>query len=806
MMRIFINSTEITNFNLEVPFTDTLDKTLDAFSFIIRSTSERSFSKYSRVRIVDSAINFEKILALQSYTSKLEGNTWIYNINCISPTKILENIVINGMADTYEDNPNHTGHYLGQQLSRIVAKINKQSMWENGNFYTAISIRPHLQSWVSNKDGSNFKWEGLVTAREILDDILEKVDSYVVVTDFEVFVNAIDGTSYIPNIYIDYVRMNGADINDLTDLDYEIGRGTTMTAALQNIDNTLPDDYKIANYEEYNESEYDISKITTNISNSIPNNYLTTGWTKARSESLGVWTSKNVCLVTDEPIYDVDKENFCLLTRCQVSINYVNWVNPDNPSSYTIEQEPPVRWFGFPLPIGDYIYEKAEYDNLPESEQRKALYFERGKKNIYGFTNMYKDNVVGQFNFTAINNIINDIMSEGLESNYLYQDFSPSYWFADYIQDIGDIQETYPNLYEILNDGTSFLVADVDSDNSNRVISYQLKHDILMSGNIYASVKNDRSVGSISTIYINSMSSNIEDMLFSVRYIPYVDTVIKSTKKDNDNYIKEPGYTHGLSILQNQTSQTLDLNKFCNYQQSLINRLGERIAYLDVKINASKGSSLWPLGNFIRITPNNHTIGDCWKIVQRELTQYNENTYKVRYTLAKNFNGNNASIDMDRAKRTFDIPLDGYIDRYIYVKVPSSEDLSNYDAILTQCRDYNMNSCYSWNNITKFNSNNTAYYKSTYLDNYSANIYFTKIGSTKVNAPLRYCNDDGKLTDLNVALVSNLNINRTADLMKMPRVDTSVYYSMQKYSRTLFGVDKDKYEKLIIIFYQDIED
>lgn len=807
MMRIFIGQNEITNFHLEVPYTDTLDKTLDTFSFIIRDTNERTFQKYNRVRIVDSSINFEKIMALQSYTSKLEGNTWIYNIECISPTKILENIIINGMADTRSTSS------LKNQLTRIVSKINKQSIWENGDRYTTITVNQHLQTFLNNRSGRDFKWDGQVNAREIFDDFLRPLDAYVIVTDFEVntFVDMISGqtTRYIPNIYIDYVLMNGADIDDLTDLDHEIGRGTNIKTALQNIDNNLPDNYKIANFETLNDSEFDVSKVHSIAVNSVPDNYLTTGWTKARSESLGVWSSKNVCLITDEPIYDVDRDNFTAIVKCKMVVWYVDEVYDSYPWYHvTSATDPDFSWVGLVLPLGDYIYEKAEYDILPESVQRKALYFERGKKNIYGFTDMYKDNVVGQFDFTAIQNIISELENE-IGNEYFYTDWNPTRWYIDYCEDMTDVTGN-EQIFQV----GKFFNATLNGDNV--VTSYVLKDTLTPvnhSGFVFQEAENKnpnqlpgKHVGDIKTMQIYDLYSDLKSALYYCKYKPYVDSVVIANKKDNDGKNVDTGYTHGLSILQNQNSQNLDLNRFCNSQQSLINRLGERIAYLDLKINTSQGSTLWPLGDFIRVKPNanDSSLGDCWKIVQRELTQYNENTYKVRYTLAENFNANNASIDLDRTKRTFDIPLNGYVDRYILVKIPNDVDTSNFNSTLTRCTDYEGYTCYSWNNLCKFQSAGKKYFRTTLIDNYSANIYQTKISNKTVSAPLRYCGTDGTQTDLSISLTTSLNIETRINIIDLPRIPWGT--NITAYSRTLFGVDKDPFEKIIIVFYQDIED
>lgn len=814
MMRIYINGNEKTNFLLEVPYTDTLDKTLDTFTFQYRTqsdpaTEEANLLKYSKVRIYDSALGLDKYLALQDYTCKLEGKTWIYNVDCISPTKILENIIVNGMAETLK-NTN-----LKNQFSRVMTKINKQLEWEGQlGTYPQLAMSQRLQDFLNGRSSRDFKWDGQYTAREIFDDFLRPLDAYIIVSDF----TPVQGFYVTPtesyNIYristitLDFVLENGADIDDLTDTDHEIARGTTITNALQTIDNGLNQDYKIANFETYNESEYDMASCKAIVTNAVPDNYYTTNWCNPRSESTGIWSSDNVCMITDEPIYDVDRDNFSLLTLATCSVEYVTWVSEDNPNIYTTNgNDPSLVYIGFPLPLGDYLYEKAEYDILPETKQRKALYFERGKKNIYGFTKMYKDNVEGKFNVVAINNIINDILSDFSGRLIpLWDNWAVSTWYADYIDDTQNIS----TIADIITDGTTYLNGLSDNNlEAPQIVGYILRNGIQIAGTHGTThtltFDGSTNLYSVKHMHIQSLSSNIEKMLFNAMYKPYINTVAMANKLDSSNKIKTPGYTTGLSIMQNQNSKNVDMERFCSSQQSLINRLGERIAHLDVKINTSKGGVLWPLGDFIRVKPNanDETLGDCWKITQREITQYNDTTYKCRYTLSKNYNAKNSNIELDREVRTFDIPLDGFIDRYIYVRVPKSTDLSRYDASLTYCTDYETYSCYSLNNISKYASDSLEFFKTSFIDNYSANIYKTKINNTKINAPLRYCDDDGELTNLSISLANYNDVNKKVDLCTLPRIETSIYSTITKYSRTLSNIYKDPFERIIVVFFQE---
>ena len=805
MMRVFIGDNEITSFLLEVPYNDTLDKTLDSFTFTYRTTSSPEtegsrLKKYSKIEIRDDNLGLLKYLALQSYTYKYEGRKWIYSVDCISPTKILENIIINGMAETRKNSS------LVNQFNRVLAKINKEIEWENRNYYPYIYASQALLDLLDGRTGRDFKWDGQVTIREMFDDFLRPLDAYIIVNNFwteSAYIIDMGGNhhteDYVYRIELGYVLENGAPVNNLSDTSHEIARGTSITSVLNTIDNGLNQNYKISGFESFNESEYEMDTCQAIVKNAVPDNYYNTGWANLRSESLGIWSSDNVCLITDEPIYDVDRENFTMIIPALASVTYVKSVSEN---SYSTADNKTLL-IGFPVSLGNYLYEKAEYDILPKTVQQKALWFERGKKNIYGFTNMYKDNVIGKFNIVAIEEIINEITTEmqyeqeGVD--FLWRDFAISAWYRDYVEDA----ENFELLHTILTNGTTFLSPIPDDTSSlpdltgftlTNGLNYDGKHLVFDGTTNLYSVK-DLSI----LIYHNSDLSKI---LFNARYLPYVNTAVMSKKMDFDDKLTPPGFTKGLSIIENQNDKNIELSRFCRSQQSLINRLGERIAYLDVKINTSEGGVLWPLGDFIRITPNNSTIGDCWKITQRELTQYNDTTYKCRYTLAKNYNANNASISLDREKRTFDIPLDGFVDRYIYVQVPNGSNLDNYDSSLTYCVDYDTVSCYSLNNISKYKSDNISFYKTTYLDNFSANVYKTKISGTKVNVPMRYCDTEGEQTNLTISLVNFENIMRNSNINNIPRISVTEYTNMSKFSRTLFGIDKDPFERLIIIFYQ----
>ena len=132
MIKLYRNGNELTNFILSTPYKDTLDAELDKLNFQIKSTTRLTFKKNDKIRyynyVSKNNTNYtliDKNLCLFDWLETLEGEYWLYQLTCFSPTKLLEGIIINGMANT-----GLGATTLNTNMTQVVDKINAQQKME----------------------------------------------------------------------------------------------------------------------------------------------------------------------------------------------------------------------------------------------------------------------------------------------------------------------------------------------------------------------------------------------------------------------------------------------------------------------------------------------------------------------------------------------------------------------------------------------------------------------------------------------------------------------------------------------------
>lgn len=827
MISITVDGASVYRFSLETPITETIDSTLDTFSFIMRKDYSKAnlhynalvnLKKYARVVVQDTSIGYYKVFALQSYTEKLEGETWIYNVDCVSPTKILENIIINGMAST-DINKN-----WGQEVRLVIAKIFRQSYMSSG-FNMTYSLTNELDSLL-NQSYSHmfFSWDGQVTAREILDDMLGRVNYYITVEDFTT------SNGGISSVTLGCKNYNGRDVSRTASVGTNgvIASASSITGALTNINNSLPDDYKIANVESYNNSEFEVSNLEGIMSNAVnKTNTVTTGFQKLRSDSLGIYSSSKIMFITSEPIYDIKYFNVMVPVSYQFTANHVIPAGDYTPVSY--QEYGATKTIYVPMILdggeneGHYgitgrqiIYEKKEFDLLPITTQKESLWYERGKCNIYGFTDEYKDNVVGRFGVTPIDKILNEItnyipatiIDNGVTTwtwnEYISEPFEATYGIVLDNRDSGvdngkilfdenmKLVNSFPGMYSFSAHGTSYSLY-----LTPHIMNYT--EETIQSDDVIK--KMFRQAGSTITY------PDIETMYFDCAYVPYINSMVRLNKRDNERDIVNHGYTKNLSILSNQTAKTVDIQSYLKAQQATVDSMGERELIVDMKV---KSTNLWNIGDYIR-TIYNYDY-NYWKLCKREITEYNENTVKVRYTFCYNYN-DTKSMSIDREKTTYEIPLDGYVDRYIFINraFMTSQNVPSPDTLIVYCWDIDGNPRTAACPLIKYGSNDvgnnnyTSFYKSSLVDNYSACIYKDTIENKKVNVPMRYCSADGTYysdSGLTLGFTNYKDILEKCDVSKYPYLsgDVSSQLGSKIYNLIIHMINKDPYEKLIFVF------
>ena len=767
-MELYINDVQQTNFILSAPYKDTIDEELDQLNFQIKSSTRKYFKKNDKVRYVLKQVNsgdpityetiLDKIFCLFNYKESLDGMLWVYQITCLSPTKILENIIINGMAETYAS----TNLYY--ELVRIKNKIQGQLNLEG------VGITLNFDSnKISNSNNAlnvapkEFLWDGQVNVREIFNDVFSVIDAIVVATDYTI------SNENITNITISYELRNKTGAI----------RGYVRYEEIQNGNEVI----KGVSYTR--DSEFTCGNIVSLIKNGVAKDNIQQVYLPARNTDLTIDDASKWCIITQEPIYSLNK----VLALKPVRPNVVSYYNENMViTSKSYNDGSPIEYFYYPVDITDSIVEKSVFDAMSLSDQSQHLYFIRGQKNIYGLYDRYKSGATGLFSATALYNIlINTTNSPAINNGSVWS------W-----QDCADA----PFLV-----GTS---SDYDMQNHT---SPTTTFPYIVSRDGVAHAFN------ITSWTANQATDNdaYKQCLFSINYQPYVDSVVKIEKPNVANI---EANSKNLAIIKNQNDRTIDMTKYYNSQKAFADRMGNKEMYVDSIVNlehmlytSQTMGTLWNLGDYLQETtlnPLDPLHPHKWIVVQRTFELYGEDKIKINYKLSKNYNASNLDIELKRDKRLYGIPLDKFVDRYIIIK---SENANSINKIAIECWDDFTGGTttrgYCVMEAVKIGNSTITDKVARCLDNYAVDIERTKSSSTIVNIYLRYCGTDGyssaiELRGMTNAYYSNLTID---DYTRLPFIKNSsaVYditnntYVLSNFNNTIY---KDKMERLIFVIKQ----
>lgn len=772
MVKLYKNGTELTNFILSTPFKDTIDIELDKLNFQIKSESVISFSKWDKItyKLQVSKNNttydlISKNFCLFDWVETYEGGFWLYQLTLLSPTKILDNVIINGMAETY---PSTT---LYAQFLRVVDKINSQlkfeqttpSYWSSDGYSLKIVLPSTINSSnigaLASYPINDFLWDGQQTAREILQDICDKADMILIATDFtisgnkitEVKVDAIKKNKQTNKIQ-DEFNFKGSDINAIS----SVVKGIT--------------------YHRDNEfNNYNIVSLTKNM---ICKDNKQSMYLPARNDDLAIDKADTWHILTDEPIYSLNNVKIFVPSKLSQS-TYV--VNAQTVATAEITLN---YYYGRVEDITNYIVEKDVFDAMDVSQQSKHLYFIRGEKGIYGLFDRYKSGLTGIYSHTAIYNILHDLQT----------------------------QNSYP--YHLINNGevvVDYPILRFDTSNKEwtKNLIYTIKDGAWDVNDFYnLNLINDDALNEDYAKY----------SLFSVNYQPYTDSVVRITN------IKSNSNGELLSNIKNQSDRNIDASKYYDSQIALSKKLGQEEMTLDVMYDVDKladyyisnegvyKDAFYQLGDYfgsIEYEDSPH-----YTLVDREIEQYGVDKIKCRFTFSKNYNAKNCMINVSRDKRLYGIPLNNYVDRYIVIKKRQTTAdidkvlLESYDDFTGNTKTYG----YTLLEPTKLGNATRKDYVARCKDNYACAIERTKYSSTIVNINLRYTgslysNDNGFKQDISVYATSNYTWNgwvqqAIADYSRLPFIPfaniSSVISNMDLYP--LNNVKKDKMERLIFVF------
>ena len=753
MIKVYRGYTELTNYILSNPYKDTLDEELDRASFQIKTTSKLTdLMKYEKFTYeitqgTSNNIMLSKTLALFDYVETYECEYWLYQITLISPTKILENIIINGMAETYCPSNNQS---LYQQLVRVADKINAQLSYEMSGMTTPfnIAIDTNLNSslnanYIGNVASNDFIWDGQNTLREIFQDMLDKADMLVVC----------DGYSY-ENGKITYLHLTAVKREKRGT---QLASGTSIEGGGLNAIKSVIKGISI-----HRDSEFNSGNIVSLTKNAICNGEVKSAYMPARNDDMTIDDKADWHIITQEPIYTLNK----VVAMMPILTRLYYWKYENNAWTekyYVRDYNPNYDTLYLPVDITEYIVEKDVYDVLPVSEQKKRLYFKRGEKGIYGLYKLYKNSPL--WSTTAMYNIATKIFKDDLNNAgdiLFYTNDNGVVSWADY---------NNPKLLKLVDDTPVFL--NLTTDNVNIHIS--------SSGN-----KEDGAISRFQCMQY-PVSSDMPYSLFSANYQPYADAVVKIEKQTMTK-----GNVKNLCVLKNQSDRTIDAEKYYKSQQALINRLGEEEMTIDCEFKMAENPTLWQLGDYITLDSKN------WTLTEREFEINGKDYIKARMTFSKNYNARNSAINMNRDKRLYGIPLNQYVDRYIIYNLPYSPD--NFKLLVESWDDFTDDTTthgYTLLDLIKLYDN---YCVARCKDNYAVDIERTKHSGTIVNVNLRYCDEDtGYKDNINLRVVSNASFNEynVADYSRLPFIPN--YIDPNATSIQLTGIKKDKMERLIFI-------
>lgn len=780
MINLYKNGVELTNFIMDAPYSDTLDAELDKANFQIKSTNRISFNKndkiYYEITTGQDAV-IEKNMCLFDWVETYENEYWLYQLTLLSPTKLLEGFIINGMAST----SGSSARDLLTQFIDVLQKIQDQlDMEVGGNIgsSTTHNVIFNFNGGASTgktnmeaKTENDFLWDGQSTVREILQDICDKADCLVIATDYEI------SNEKISEITLDIIPREWKRTRRInTNNDIESGGLNAISSVVKGI--TI-----------HRDSNFNNGNLISLTKNAICKDNIQQTYLPARNDDMTIDDSADWHILTQEPIYTLNK----VIVLMPMQIQYTYWIYSGG------------EWTGnsghggaygdtilMPVNITNYIVEKSVYDVLPVSKQKKRLYFKRGEKGIYGLFKRYKQNPL--WSNTAIQNIMEDINSSYLASfrntnGVIDKTFFESVNYTDLlILDSGNIKK-----FSTIDSTSHFsTTGDKEVNSFAQFIGIQEPSGSASYGNLYD--------------FINSNWLN--KGLFSVNYQPYCDSVVKIEKTNAVGNVKN------LSTIKNQSDRTIDASKYYDSQISLCNRLGNDEMTLDVIIDSSLDIAeagvkrLWNLGDYITMASHN------WTLTKREISNYSSDKIKARYYLSKDYNASNSAININRDKRLYGIPLSNFVDRYILIETfaGTNTNLQNLNKVLVKCTDdftgdgtsqqgYCVMDCIKIGNSTKYNK------VVKFKDNYAVDIERTKYSSTIVNVNLRYGNADGTASMLEIKgltydyMYNGIDISDYSRLPFIRTIDVidSAYYS-NFINYTLNNLHKDKMERLILVF------
>ena len=274
----------------------------------------------------------------------------------------------------------------------------------------------------------------------------------------------------------------------------------------------------------------------------------------------------------------------------------------------------------------------------------------------------------------------------------------------------------------------------------------------------------------IGDYYYKSLSAS--DVIgFNLEYYPLNDALIFDNKKIQIDSLK------GCSIIKNQDNQSLDINR---YAANIINQ------------NKHIGNSQISFCKTYDLISNLPKVGYYagTYIVDKVDYSFFKSYIKANVHLNNGLNNINEKTALKREKRIYNIPLDGYIDKYYFREI----NLGHYtitDAAITS----NTMDKYVHCEVLYYTVGNDRYYLIKPNSNSNLGYYKTTYSDKKINQPIMYTDNNGECEIMTIAIYrSREYCQRDYSVESYP-----IMNSVDNATLMEFQVKKDAFERPIFV-------
>ena len=258
---------------------------------------------------------------------------------------------------------------------------------------------------------------------------------------------------------------------------------------------------------------------------------------------------------------------------------------------------------------------------------------------------------------------------------------------------------------------------------------------------------------------------------FALEYYPLNDALIFDKKQNQIDTLK------GCSVIKNQNNQSLDINR---YASNIINQ------------NKHIGNAQRSFCKTYDSIANLPKVGDYrgTYIVDKADYSFFKSYVKANIHLTSGLNNINEKTALKREKRIYNIPLDGYIDRYFFREI----NLGNY-TITDAAISSNIMESYVHCEVLKYNVGNDRYFLIKPNSNSNLGYFKNTYSGKKINQPIMYTDGNGECEVMTIAIYrSRENCQRDYSSDNYP-----IMNSVDNATLIEFQVYKDSFERPIFV-------